>query len=84
MIEHDFFVRGDRVKHKSGGPIMAVEEVSDYQLMGWACKCKWFDRHHMVQTEYFVIESIEKVLDLPASKEPKNSFVQNALCSRPI
>ena len=58
---------GDRVRLKSGGPMMTVQYVnSDHQL---DVTCSWFvgDKHF---SEAFTMASLEKVESEPESKSP--------------
>ena len=55
------FEIGDKVRIKSGGPVMTVENIGDYTLYNPGAKCVWFDDKKKLQDSVFDVKVLEKV-----------------------
>ena len=62
MIREQGFVRGDRVRVKTGWPVMTVEEVES-PFFFYRYKCQWADRKGRVYSELFRADQLERLPD---------------------
>lgn len=61
MAENEEIAEGDLVELRSGGPLMAVQEV-----VGNHALCMWFDDAGELQERRFLLISLRKAPEAPA------------------
>jgi uncharacterized protein YodC (DUF2158 family) len=54
------FEIGDKVRLKSGGPLMVIQNLGDYSPPKNGAECVWFDDKKVVQKKVFDTAVLEK------------------------
>jgi uncharacterized protein YodC (DUF2158 family) len=55
------FVKGDKVRLKSGGPVMVIQNLGDYSPhTADGAQCVWFDDKKVPQSKVFDTAVLEK------------------------